>query len=134
MEVKSCRRCKRLFNYLVGPYLCPKCKEELEEKFQEVKKYVQENPTCNINQVARECDVEINQLTLWIREDRLQFSEASGSMVGCERCGVAIKSGRFCDECKVAMTKSFNQAIASKKPESKPEDKSSGARMRYFDK
>ena len=36
MEVRTCSKCKRLFNYLSGASICPGCKAKLEEKFQEV--------------------------------------------------------------------------------------------------
>ena len=36
MEVKNCKKCRRLFNYISGPSICPQCREELEKKFQEV--------------------------------------------------------------------------------------------------
>ena len=52
MELMNCRNCKKLFNYIAGEKLCPACKEKLEEKFQKVKKYIEENPRENINQVA----------------------------------------------------------------------------------
>ena len=44
MEVKNCKNCGRLFNYIGGAYksLCPACIDRLEEKFQEVKKYIYE--------------------------------------------------------------------------------------------
>ena len=42
MELMNCRNCKKLFNYIAGEKLCPACKERLEEKFQEVKKYIEE--------------------------------------------------------------------------------------------
>ena len=33
MEVMNCRNCKRLFNYITGPMICPACKDKLEKKF-----------------------------------------------------------------------------------------------------
>ena len=42
MELMNCRNCKKLFNYIAGEKLCPACKEKLEEKFQKVKKYIEE--------------------------------------------------------------------------------------------
>ena len=38
MEVRTCKQCKRLFNYLSGPPICPGCKAKIEQKFQEVKR------------------------------------------------------------------------------------------------
>ena len=51
MELMNCRNCKKLFNYIAGEKLCPACKEKLEEKFQEVKKYIEENPRENSGSV-----------------------------------------------------------------------------------
>ena len=34
--------CGKIFNYVVGPVICPRCREAREEKFQEVKKYIQQ--------------------------------------------------------------------------------------------
>lgn len=31
MEVRACRECRRLFNYLAGDYSCPACKNNLED-------------------------------------------------------------------------------------------------------
>ena len=58
MNVRNCRNCGRIFNYISGAITCPACRSQLEEKFQEVKKYIQENRGVGIAQVAEECDVE----------------------------------------------------------------------------
>ena len=94
MNVKNCRKCGRLFNYISGPFMCPECRKALEETFQEVKKYVFEHPGATILEVADLCQVEPNQIKQWIREERLQFSEDSAIKVDCEKCGTMIKIGR----------------------------------------
>lgn len=55
MNVRNCRKCGRVFNYVVGPVICQQCKEELEKKFQEVKNYVRENPGANIMEASEAC-------------------------------------------------------------------------------
>ena len=70
MDVKNCKDCGRLFNYVTGPKVCPSCRELLEEKFQEVKKYIEENPKANISDIANELEVEMSQIQQWIREER----------------------------------------------------------------
>ena len=87
MDVRTCRRCKKLFNYSMGPIICPVCREEMEGMFQDVKKYVRENPHSDMRTVAEECDVDINQIRQWIREERLEFAEDSAVMLNCEKCG-----------------------------------------------
>ena len=62
MDVRNCRSCGRLFNYLTGIQLCDGCKAALEQKFQEVKEYVRDNRDAPINAVAEACDVSVKQL------------------------------------------------------------------------
>lgn len=100
MEIKNCRKCGRMFNYLMGPQICDNCKKAAEEKFQEVKEYVRANKSAPIQEICRECDVEQKQVQQWIREERLVFSDDSPVMINCEICGKQIRTGRYCDSCK----------------------------------
>jgi len=132
MDVKNCRGCGKLFNYIGGPIMCPACRDALEEKFQTVKKYIYEHQGANIASVAEECDVEAGQIRQWIREERLEFSEGSMEL-GCEKCGAAITSGRFCAACKAGMVNSLNSAYqpAAAQPQRKS-DPSGGPKMRFL--
>lgn len=135
MNVKNCRKCKRIFNYAMGPVLCPKCREEEEEKFQEVKKYVIENPGSGIQDVSEACDVHVNLIRQWLREERLVLSDESPIGINCEHCGRMIKSGRFCPECKGKITSGFQAAMGKPAPVKEPvKDSRDGARMRFLDK
>ncbi len=133
MEVKTCKMCKRLFNHLSGPPICPGCKASLDEKFVKVKEYVTENPRANITEVAEANEVPTSQIRRWIREERLSFSEESGVGLDCESCGKIIKSGRLCEECKSKLLGNFNdmyrqdESVVAKKHRE-------AARMRFLDK
>ncbi|MGN0132001.1 MAG: flagellar protein [Lachnospiraceae bacterium] len=135
MNVKNCRRCGRLFNYVTGPYICPMCREENEKKFQEVKKYIQTHPRCSMQAVCEECDVEAGQIQNWIRQERLQFADDSPIKVACENCGAMIGSGKLCEKCKNAMTKNLNNMMnksvdqLKQEPVRPPKDKN---RMRFL--
>jgi len=113
MNVRNCRRCRKLFNYVVGPIVCPQCRDELEQEFQNVKKYVQEHPRVDIRTVSEECGVDVAQIRQWVREERLEFADDSAVGLNCERCGKIIKSGRYCPECKKDMTQSFSNVMAA---------------------
>ena len=52
MDIRNCRKCGRIFNYVMGPTICPDCQKKQEEKFQEVKKYISENHSAYIPQIA----------------------------------------------------------------------------------
>ena len=134
MDVKNCKRCRRLFNYISGPSICPQCREEIEKKFQEVKKYLFDNRGANIKQVCEACEVEESQVRQWIREERLEFSSGIDIGVTCENCGAPITSGRFCDKCKASMINDLK--TAGKRPEAeapKPQkSESHGNKMRFL--
>lgn len=135
MNVKNCKRCGRIFNYIGGIPICPACKEAEEAKFQTVKEYIRENPKADLPQIAKDCEVDTQQLHQWVREERLQFADDSPIGIQCERCGAIIKSGRFCEKCKYEVTHGLNDAF--KKPEApkppvKPRD--NGSRMRFLDR
>ena len=38
MNVKNCRNCGKLFNYIGGLNICPQCKEDAEKKFIKLRK------------------------------------------------------------------------------------------------
>ena len=131
MELMNCRNCKKLFNYIAGEKLCPACKEKLEEKFQKVKKYIEENPRENIIQVAVACDVTVKLINDWVGEDGLCFSADSVVGLECERCGKMIHSGRFCKECAGGLADAMTNAY--KRERQQAVGKSCAGKMRFLD-
>ena len=111
MNVRNCRKCGRVFNYIIGQTLCLSCRDELEGKFKEVKEYVQKNRGCTINDVAEVCEVETSQIKQWIREERLEFTEDSMIGLACEICGASIRTGRYCEKCKAQTLNGLNNVV-----------------------
>ena len=133
MDVRNCRTCGKLFNYMGGTPLCNNCQKKLEEKFQEVKDYLRTNPHSGITKVAEEMDVSVKQIKQWIREERLSLSEAGADGIVCEQCGAPIATGRFCEKCKAAMANTFAGAInRPKMPEPKKTEADNKNRMRFL--
>lgn len=134
MNVINCKSCGRLFNALDRSRLCPSCKRALEDKFQEVKQYLRENPDATVNQTSEDNDVTVKQIKQWIREERLVLTNSAGCDIRCEQCGAAIRTGRFCDKCKANMTMDLQGAISKPKgvmiePKKKNSEKD---RMRFL--
>ena len=100
MDVRNCKGCGKLFNYMSGAQLCPECRAKLEKKFSSVKDYIGEHPQASIR----------------VKEERLILSEASLDGVLCEHCGRPITSGRFCDKCKAAMANNLRSALNRPRP------------------
>ena len=120
MNVRNCRKCGRLFNYIAGYQMCPACKEALETKFQEVKEYVRDHKGVGINEVAEACDVEASMIRQWLREERLELAEDSGIMLACDGCGALIRSGKYCQKCKNNLANGFSSVLQGRKPVEEP--------------
>jgi len=135
MNVRNCKVCGRIFNYVLGLPICPRCREEQEQKFQEVREYVREHRGADIMEVSDVCNVEPSQIRQWIREDRLQFADDSPIRIPCEKCGTMIRSGRFCDKCNAELINGFNQVTRVDKPKIEPKTikrNSDRDRMRFL--
>lgn len=134
MAIKNCKRCGKMFNFISGDPICPQCKEAREAKFQEVKKFVQDNKQASIPEIVQACDVDQKLINQWIREERLFFADDSPVKINCEKCGCQIATGRFCDKCKKETASNFSNA--ARRPETPPTDAgssaSSGIKMHTF--
>jgi len=69
MDVRNCKGCSRLFNYIGGQPLCPECIKDLDVKFDEVRDYVYDHPRAPIQQVAEENDVSIAQIVVNLKAE-----------------------------------------------------------------
>lgn len=134
MNVLNCKGCGRLFNAVASERLCPECLKRLDEKFQEVKDYLEEHPNAGMDEISHECDVSLQQIKRWIREERLTFSESSIEGIECENCGRLIKTGRFCDACKAKISNNLMSALNKEPPKKPGETGNHGTtnRMRYL--
>ena len=133
MNVKNCRRCKRLFNYIAGQQICPACKEELEQIFQKVKEFVREHADASVRNVAKEFQISEEQVHQWIKEERLIFSEPSIAGIRCEICGEPIATGKYCEKCRANTINSLN-SLLPKEPQKTVKKEKERARMRFLDK
>lgn len=135
MDVRNCRNCGRLFNVLANERLCPSCRQKLEDKFQGVKEYLNDHPNASVDEVSTENDVTVKQIRQWIREERLTFSKDSLEGIDCEMCGKIIKTGRYCDSCKMKLANNLASAYEQpkkKEPEINERKKRDGNRMRFL--
>lgn len=135
MNVKNCRNCGKLFNYIGGMPICPACRELADKKFQEVKDYIRDNKGASVKAVSEACDVDEAQIRQWVREERLVFDSTTGIGVQCETCGAPISSGRFCDKCKANLVNGLQaagrQPVRPIQPQKAVKD---SPKMRFLDK
>lgn len=135
-DLRNCRRCGKMYNYLGGPPICMDCKNADEETFKKVKEYLYKNPGAALSQVATELEVSVEKIKMFLREGRLEITEDSNVILECERCGKAIRTGRYCKECQNELGNDFSET-ASKIPDRNEQDqeaKRNAIGMRYLNK
>ncbi len=134
MDVRSCKNCGRLFNYMQGQPICASCKQKMEDKFMQVRDYIRGNETASMKQIAEDNDVTVKQLKQWVREERLTFSSKSPVGIECETCGAMIRTGRFCDKCKNNMASNLKDMYAMPAAAAPLKKDKGKDRMRFLDK
>jgi flagellar operon protein (TIGR03826 family) len=134
-DLRNCRRCGRMYNYLGGPPICIDCKNADEEVFKKVKDYLYDNPGATLSQVAMDLDVSVEKIKMFLKEGRLEITDDSNIVLECERCGKSIKTGRFCKECQNQVSDDLERTSKSI-PQSDISDLSRGNAigMRYLNK
>ncbi len=116
MNVRNCRKCGKMFNYVMGPFICPVCRDKGEAEFQKVKEYVREHPGATVNEVSDICEVPVSQIHQWLREERLELAEGSAIILQCETCGAPISCGRYCEKCKRDLAMGFKEVTRAAAP------------------
>jgi len=119
MEIVNCKKCGRIYAK-DGFDRCPKCRDSEDELFKKVKEYLYEHPGDSVQKVSEETGVDIKKIMRYLREGRLEIREDGPNLLlGCERCGKPIRSGRFCPQCINEMQKEFSKAVAPKENDRK---------------
>lgn len=135
-DVRNCRRCGRIYNYISGPPICQDCKQADEETFKRIKEYLYKYPGATLTQVATDCDVSVEKIKMFLREGRLEITEGANIILECERCGKSIRTGRFCQECQNGLSSDISGSVSKS---DKHEDHLEAAKrnaigMRYLNK
>ncbi len=135
-DVRNCRRCGKIFNYIGGIPICPTCKEADEEDFKRVKEYLYKNPGATLSEVSSALDVSVEKIKAYLKEGRLEIIGNDGNMIlECEVCGKAIRTGRFCDECSKDLTNELRTTAGEISASlSKSESAKKAIGMRYLNK
>ena len=125
MNVINCPRCHRVFTKVYSP-VCPQCEREDEEQFQKLRKYVEENPLANINDISDATEVSPKRILQYLREGRLISLGLEGEL-RCVQCGIKITEGNFCDSCAAEIAKDM-PGMAQATPKTRPKQIDQGNR------
>jgi acid stress-induced BolA-like protein IbaG/YrbA len=95
--------------------ICPVCEKEEEHLFETVVDYVKNNPESNLAKVSQETGVSAKKLLRYVKEGRLEISKGMQGEIRCEKCGLPINKGRYCDTCVIAVNQQIDEMFEAKK-------------------
>jgi len=96
----SCKKCNgKLFYIGSGKYKCDPCDTEYYDDFGKVKEYLEEHGPAPALKIAEQTGVKMDLIDLFLRKGRLEIIENSPFYISCEKCGCAIRYGRYCPHC-----------------------------------
>lgn len=138
-DLRNCRRCGKMFNYLSGPPICMDCKKDDEEIFKKIKEYLYDNPGATLSEVATVLEVSVEKIKMFLKEGRLEIKDGANIILECERCGKSIKTGRYCDACSREMATGFKESVAPQTASAEERneaisERQRGGGMRYLNK
>ncbi|MGL4362143.1 MAG: hypothetical protein ACRCSG_02555 [Cellulosilyticaceae bacterium] len=113
MEIKVCKRCKKMFQYIAGRTICPACIKNEEDIFIKVKEYLRENRGADMNTVCEETGATTAMIQMFLREGRLEVATGSPLSMNCEHCGETISKGRYCEKCQKELQDSFSKVAST---------------------
>lgn len=117
MPPANCKKCSKVFDKVYTPY-CNNCYAEHSENLSNIYRFVQDNNTMSLDQVALSCNISIGEL------ERILFSGELGTastkiIYECQRCETLIsplnRRGRFCLKCTRTIEKEGKIDEESKK-------------------
>ncbi|NTV89042.1 MAG: MerR family transcriptional regulator [Clostridiales bacterium] len=140
-EVRNCKRCGKIFTYGGGTPICQTCKQQDEDDFKRVKDYLWDNPKATLSEVSGALDITAEKIKRFLKDGRLEIISEDGNMfLECEKCGKAIKSGRFCEDCErntnasiKNLASELNSAVSAEQAR-KEEEARKAIGMRYLNK
>ncbi len=99
MATKICTNCNMPFNQVRNEEQCPACAASGDATFRRIKEYLYEHQGASASELVSVLGVSMRQIRQFLREDRLEVVGDGYSGLRCDKCGVNIKTGRYCESC-----------------------------------
>lgn len=107
-----CKQCGgKLFYQNSGEYRCEDCEATELDDFGKIKRFLEKNGPSPATEIAEETGVALEIINLYLKNGRLEIPENSKYYIKCERCGCALRFGRFCYGCAKELVGQLNSAM-----------------------
>ena len=120
-DLRNCSQCGKVF-VRINRNICPDCMDKEEHEYEEVRKYLKDNPGASVMEIAEVTGVHEDKILKWMREGRIDAIYRGDGVITCKRCGASITAGNLCAKCAQSLASQFKSAASAVAPrEEKPE-------------
>lgn len=134
---KECEKCGSKMKYIAsGVYQCSNCSHEMLDDYGKVKEFLEKNGPAPMIVIRQATGVPTEAIEMFLKEGRVEIPDGSGYYMKCEKCGCAIRFGRFCPECAKVITGDIRNAFlqdVGERPKYNPNSEMAG-RMHYLNR
>ncbi|MDI6786011.1 MAG: hypothetical protein QMD92_04805 [bacterium] len=115
MELRNCRKCRKLFISISERNICQECCEKKEKNYDRILEYLNKNPNASVEDICEATKTTKNNVAELVKNEKIALTVSFEYK--CEICGKKIKMGKACPECKKKVSNELNKAIDKVKKE-----------------
>ena len=97
----NCPRCGNKYSRPeLGVYVCSVCRFHERMDYALVRSRCEKRADITIEEAVKTTNIGLNQRERIKREVKIGINELANSKYNCQKCGVVIAYGRYCEDCK----------------------------------
>lgn len=112
MDIRNCRRCGKVYKFN-GTAVCDVCAKLEQEDFNKIRDYLFHHPNSTILEVNQATGLDVKTISRFLKEGRVESDnmQLTADGVTCEKCGQPIRSGRYCEQCTIALQTELKKSV-----------------------
>lgn len=98
--VEKCELCHNRMNYVgSGKYRCTYCGKEMLDDFGKIKQFLDQNGPTPSGIISQQTGISMEKIDSYLKKGMVEIQDGGKYYLSCEKCGCAIRYGRYCPEC-----------------------------------
>lgn len=99
-QMERCEKCQHPLHYIgSGRYRCSFCGAETLDDFGKIKQFLDQNGPTPSGIIAQQTGLSMDKIDAYLRKGMVEIQDGGKYYLSCEKCGCAIRYGRYCPEC-----------------------------------
>ncbi|WP_248925353.1 flagellar protein [Paenibacillus hamazuiensis] len=107
LMVANCPKCGKVFQKNLRN-MCQDCMRAVDGDFQKCYSYLRMNRKATTEELNRDTGVSVQQITLFIKDNRLPLIDYPNLTYACASCGGPIRRNNICVPCATRLTAQIN--------------------------